>query len=223
MDQAVLSLADVDRVEVVVVPVTERPEQVVVPVDHGVVPQQVARTKALTGVPAAQGVVGQHGDRDRLLGDPAVEDGLDEVVDGHPQHLHRGLLVLEREVAAVARAQPAGQEEHVPLGRDAGRRPEREQLLPVRGLELDLLEQLALRRLERVLAIGVAQAGRQLQIGAGGRMAVLAHARHPLVVVDGQDDDGAGVLEDPPVEGVGIGSPGARIESLRSATIQSSR
>ena len=39
-------------------------------------------------------------------------------------------------------------------------------------------------------------------------MAVLPHARHPLVVVDRQHDHRAGVLEDPPVEGVAVGVVG---------------
>ena len=52
-------------------------------------------------------------------------------------------------------------------------------------------------RLERVLAVGVAQAGRQLEVGTEGWVAVLPQARHPLVLVDGQHDHGARVLEDP--------------------------
>ena len=85
-------------------------------------------------VPPAQGVVGEHGDRDRLLGDPPVEHRLDQVVDRHPEHLHRRLLVLEGEVAAIAGAQAAGQEEDVTLGGDARRGPQREELPPLGGL-----------------------------------------------------------------------------------------
>ena len=169
-----------------------------------------ASTAATSGLTAASArrrpgrecVVRQHGHRDRLLGHPSVEDRLDEVVDRHPEHLHRGLLVLEREVPALAPAQPTGEEEDVPLRRDTRRRPQGEQLPPVGRLELDLLAQLTLRGLDRFLSLGVAQPRRQLEVRAESRMPVLPHARHPLVVVDGQHDDRARVLEDPAVEGL---------------------
>ena len=85
----------------------------------------------------------------------------------------------------------------MPLGGDAGRGPQREQLPPLAGLELGLLAQLAACGLQGVLAVGVTQARRQLEVGAARGVPVLPHARDPLVVVDRQHDDGARVLEDP--------------------------
>ena len=54
--------------------------------------------------------------------------------------------------------------------------------------------------LERVLAVDVAQPGRQLDEPAPGRVAVLPQAQHPLLVVHRQHDHRAGVLEHQPRE-----------------------
>ena len=101
---------------------------------------------------------------------------------------------------------------------------ELEQPPPLPRLELRLLAQLALRGLERVLAVGVAQAGRQLDEAALGRVTVLTQAADPFLVVDGEDDDRPGMLEHPALERLAARRrrDGVR-ESARSAISQSPR
>ena len=72
-----------------------------------------------------------------------------------------------------------------------------------------LLAELPLRGLERVLALDVEQAGRQLDEPHRGRVPVLVQHQHPLLVVDGQDHHGAGVLEHQPAEPL-VGPAGRR-------------
>ena len=63
-----------------------------------------------------------------------------------------------------------------------------------------LLGELALGDVQRILAALVDQPRRQLHEPASGRVAVLAQAQHPLVVVEGEDHDSARVLEHQPPE-----------------------
>ena len=79
-----------------------------------------------------------------------------------------------------------------PLRGDARRAVRRAQRRPVAGLETGLLEQLALGGRLGLLARDVQQTGRQLEHPHPGRVAVLAQAEHPLLVVDGEDHDGSG-------------------------------
>ena len=79
----------------------------------------------------------------------------------------------------------------------------------MRRLELGLLAQLAARHLEGRLPVAVAQPGGQLHEAVLHRVPVLPQAEHPVLVVDREHDDGAGVLEHQPGERLVVGVPGA--------------
>ena len=82
------------------------------------------------------------------------------------------------------------------LVREAWRGEERAERLPLGGLLADLLGELALRGLQRVLALLVELAGRDLeQVGDADGLARLADQPQP-VAVEHDDADGAGMVDE---------------------------
>ena len=155
-----------------------------------------------------QGVVGEYGGRERALPHAAVEHRLEELLERHPELLHLGLLGVQLEVAPVGVREPRGQVEVVQLVGEPGAREQGEQESPVLGLQLDLLAELTRGGELRVLAVLVAQPGRELDEQPATGVPVLAQAADPLLVVDRQHDDGARVLDHQPAEGlVGMAGP----------------
>ena len=91
---------------------------------------------------------------------------------------------------------PGGEEEVDLLVGEAGRGEERAERLPVGGLLADLLGELALGGLQRVLALLVELAGGDLeQVGDADRLARLADEPE-LVAVEHDDADRAGVVDE---------------------------
>jgi hypothetical protein len=96
----------------------------------------------------------------------------------------------------LAVVQPGGQEEVDLLVHHADAREERRQVLPLVGALADLLGQLALPGLQRLLPLLVELARRDLQhVGVAGRLARLAH-EPDVLVVDRDDAHRAGVSDD---------------------------
>src|SRR4051794_20108854 len=94
--------------------------------------------------------------------------------------------------------QPGGQVDVADLVGEAGRGEERVQVLPLRGGLADLLGKLALRGRQRLLALDVELAGRELeQVGRADRLSRLAHEPDRLAVV-AAPPDGALVVDDLP-------------------------
>src|SRR3954452_18814007 len=92
--------------------------------------------------------------------------------------------------------QPGGQVDVADLVAEAGRGEERVQVLPLRGGLADLLGELALGGLHRLLALDVELAGRELeQVGGADRLARLAHEPDRFAVM-ADDADGALVVDD---------------------------
>ena len=146
---------------------------------------------------------------DGRIGDPVLEDGADEVVERVPEGLHVGLLVLRHEVTPVGGTQVAGEVEVHDLAGQAGRGERRGEPGPLPRLHRGLLHQLAPGDLHRVLAGHVAEPRRQLDEPALGRVAVLPHAEHALVLVDREDDHGPRVLHHEAPEGLLLRVAGA--------------
>src|SRR5512133_641593 len=123
----------------------------------------------------------------------------DRVELGERPYLDVDPLVLVRLRRRVR--QPGGEVDVADLVGEARRGEERVQVLPVRGSLADLLRELALGGLERLLALDVELAGRDLQqVRGADRLARLAHEPERLpVVADDADrpvvaDDLAGRL-----------------------------
>src|SRR3954464_12663594 len=92
--------------------------------------------------------------------------------------------------------QPGREVDMADLVGEARRGEERVQVLPLRGGLADLLRQLALGGRQRLLALDVELAGRQLQqVGLADRLARLAHEPDRFAVV-ADDADRAGVADD---------------------------
>src|SRR5512132_1401059 len=118
----------------------------------------------------------------------------DRVELGERADLDVDPLVLVRLRRGVR--QPGGAVDVADLVGEARRGEERVQVLPFRGGLADLLRQLALGGLQRLLALDVELAGRDLQqVGLADGLARLAHEpERPAVVAD--DADRAGVADD---------------------------
>jgi hypothetical protein len=138
---------------------------------------------------AAQVQQPDQGLRVARLGDQLVE--LRECADVDVDALVLG------DVGRLVYVGEAGREEEVDLlVGEAGRGEERAERLPVLGLLADLLGQLALGGLQRLLALLVELAGGQLeQVRHADRLARLPHQPDPLAVV-GDDADGARVRDE---------------------------
>src|SRR5262245_26496539 len=97
--------------------------------------------------------------------------------------------------ALLALVQVGGEEEVHQLATEPRRRPERRAARPRPSAQAGLLGELALRGLERLLAL-VQRAGRQLEQLLPRRLAQLADEHDAILGIDGHDRHGAWVLDD---------------------------
>ena len=142
----------------------------------------------------------RHQQPDAGLGvvDLAGVDALEHLGQRQPRHRHRLLLHALAVVGHVA--QVAGQVHPVELVGEPRRVVEGDEELPSLGREADLLGQLALGARHRILAVDVELARRELDKDRVERGAVLADDDGAVVVVDGDDRDRAGVVDDVALE-----------------------
>jgi hypothetical protein len=136
-------------------------------------------------------------------------------------HLHgRSALDVDAlvllDLGTLCDVRDAGGEEQVDLlARETRRREERSERLPVLGLLADLLGELALGRVQRVLALLVELAGGDLeQVRCAHGLARLAHQPQCFTVND-HDAHGAGVIDDLAFEFLAILMPDAQILELQ--------
>ena len=115
-------------------------------------------------------------------------------VQGDPRDGHVALLALaDVPVARRARRQVAGEVAAERLGRAAGRVEEVDQHVPGAGGQVRLLRELALGRLRAGPRRRRRAAPRAAPTGSADGVAVLAHEQHPVLLVERDDPDSAGV------------------------------
>ena len=125
---------------------------------------------------------------------PAVQHRLDQVVQRGPDGVHVRLLAAADEaVRRLGLGEVAGQEDPQRFADDPGRGEQVDQHVPGVGRQADLLGQFPLRREQVVLAVDVQQPGRRLDQPVPDRVPVLPDQRDPIVLVEGDDADRAGM------------------------------
>ncbi len=142
-------------------------------------PGRVGRPQAGEIIPLTGGPGGEHARHQGRVVQPAVEDGVDQIIERGPHGVHVRLLAAADEpVRRIDVGQVPSQEDPQRLADDAGRGEQIDQQVPGAGRQADLLGELSLRREQRILAVDIEQARRAARsAGAGPGAGTAAPAR----------------------------------------------